>query len=148
MENVEIKDIIQHGEYKQLFLLLNREPIFTYDKSNDWLIAEDTGFFSFYHFGQPTKHFKAFAGRVFDIPLKTGECIVASGQWWDAVPTEYRNKVLSLGYGTLESLSECYVFCHTYVSKEVVEKWLAENSVSNNYNLYNKRHPDYGIRIV
>ena len=148
MNPIEIKDIIKHGTYNQHFLLLNRKPVFTYDKTDNWLIAEDAGFFSFYHFDRPSKNFKAFAGRVFDIPLKNGEIINANGQWWDAVPLEYKDKILSLGYGTIDSLSGCYVFCHIYVSKEIVEKWLVENSVSNNYNLYNKKHSDYGKRII
>ena len=128
-----IIDIIQpRNKWKQTFLVLNRKPDFVYDKIDNWLIAEDNGFFSFYYFEKPAGRFKAFAGREFDIPLNTGEILKATGQWWDGVPKEYQNKVTSTGYGTVESLSKCYVFCHTYIANGMIEEWLSKNEASNN----------------
>lgn len=144
-----IIDIIQPcNKWKQTFIILNRKPEFVYDKIDNWLIAEDNGFFSFYYFEKPVGRSKAFAGREFDIPLKTGEIIKATGQWWDGVPEEYKHKVKSVGYGTVDSLSRCYVFCHVYIANDTIDTWLAEQEASNNYNLYREKHGDYGKRVI
>lgn len=145
-----ITDVIIHKNkmFTQTFLLLNRKPIFKFEKKDNWLISEDNGFFQFYSYEKPVGRFKAFGGSEFDIHLKNGEVIKANGQWWDAVPKDFQDKVKSYGYGTIDTLSKCYVFCSTYVQKGIVEKWLEENEPSNNYNKYNQKHPDYGKHTI
>ena len=140
-----ISDVIIHTDkmFTQTFLLLNRKPVFAFEESDKWLIAEDNGFFKFYYYEKPVDRSKAFGGHVFDIPLKNGDVIKASGQWWGAVPKNYVSEVDSYGYGTIDSLSECYVFGSVYVQKGMVEKWLEENEPSNNYNKYNHHHADH-----
>lgn len=140
-----ISDIIIHRNkmFTQTFLLLNRKPVFAFFERDKWLIAEDNGFFKFYYYEKPVGRFKAFGGSEFDIPMKNGKVIKANGQWWDAVPKDYISKVDSYGYGTIDTLSKCYVFGSVYVQKGMVEKWLEENEPSNNYNKYNHCHADY-----
>lgn len=45
MEKLEIIDIIDHrNKYSvQRFVVLNRSPIFVYEREGKWLIAEDSG---------------------------------------------------------------------------------------------------------
>ena len=89
--SIRIIDMIDHrNKYgTQQYLVLNREPVFLYERKCDWLIAEDCGFFDFYHYKRPSGSFYAFAGRKFDIPLKDGSVEKAYGQWWHGIPSDY-----------------------------------------------------------
>ena len=150
MEPLKIIDVINHQNkhFMQQFLVLNHEPQYLYERKEIWLIGEDSGFFSFYKYDRPSVGFFAFAGRKFDIPLKNGSIEKAYGQWWDATPDDYYGLIYETGYGTLDSLSKCNVFCSVRVDRLIVDKWLAENKPSNNYNRYDKRHADFGKQII
>ena len=71
---IKIIDIIHHkNKYStQVFHILNRMPEFLYEREGSWLVGEDQGFFSFYKHKTPSKAFRAFAGREFEIPLVNG----------------------------------------------------------------------------
>lgn len=148
--SIKILDVIKHrNKYAvQTFVVLNRRPDYKYERKGDWLIGEDSGFFSFYRY-KVDRHAKAFAGREFDIRLKNGEVIKASGQWWDDVPESYvRGLIYHLGVGTPEELAKCNVFCASNIDQVMVNDWLKNNKASNNYHKYDKRHPDFGKHII
>lgn len=147
----EIIDIIKHrNKYgTQIFLVVDTPVSIKYERAGDLLVGEDSGFFNFYIKRQPTKHFQAFAGREFDIPLANGGVEKAHGQWWDHLPSDYEGLVYSLGVSSLCELEKCYVFYSTKVDKKLVDEWLSKNDASNNYRKYDKTSNDYGKhRIV
>ena len=131
-----IKDIILHGS--QISLVLDEYPVFKYERKGDWLIAEDRGFYSFFGYASPSRHFKAFGGREFDIPLINGEIVKANGQWWDSMPDGY-DHVIMVGISTLERLSRCYVFNSGRVDRALVDEWLKTNEPSRDYRKYEKK---------
>lgn len=139
---MRIIDMIQHGNYNQISLIVDREPAFKFEHFRDpastkqWIIAEDSGFYKFYFFEEPTDRWKAFGGRIFDIPMKSGDVLQARGQWWDGVPPQYTDTVVSVGYATCESLKRCYIFMHVYISKELIESCMANINVKHDYNCY------------
>ena len=145
MEPLKIIDIIDHKSklFTQRFLVLNRKLHFEYEKVGKWLIAEDNGFFSFYYYEKPCGRFKAFGGSEFDINLKNGEVIKATGQYWSGIPETHAKKVIGLGYGTVDGLASCNVFYSTNVNPAIIGEWLEHNTPSNNYNKYAPRHSDY-----
>lgn len=150
MEKLKIIDIIDHkNKYDiQRFVVLNKKPVYIYERKNGWLIAEDSGFFNFYRYDTPSGRFYAFCGRKFDIPLIDGSVEKAYGQWWDGVPGDYQELTIHIGYGTPEGLAKCNVFCGASADPYIIEKWLSKNETSNNYNKYDKRHPDYGKQKI
>ena len=154
-DKIQIIDIIHHrNKYDtEEFIVLNRWPNFLYEKTGRYLWAEEDGFFNFYGHDSlgmtGPSHWKAFGGRKFNIPMKDGTTIEASGQWWDSTPPEWSGLVQSTGAATPEMLARCNVFCCLYVDPYLIDKWLGKGRritqvPSNNYNRYDKRHPDFG----
>jgi hypothetical protein len=143
---MNIKDVIHHrNKYgTQEFVVIDRTPDFLYEKEGDYLIGEDSGLFNFYKHIPPSNGFEAFAGRKFDINLKNGDVVKASGQWWDARPDSYDDLVYKMGVSSLCELDECHVFFSRYIDKKMVDDWIEDNEPSNNYHKYDKRHSDYG----
>lgn len=147
MEPIKILDVIVHRnkDYNQLFIVIDRKPEYKYERRDNWLIAEDYGFFSFYRYNRPSKGFYAFAGRKFDIPMIDGTIEKAYGQWWDGVPKEYQGSLVSCGVSTLEEVKSCYVFYGgRCFDKGLLDTWLSENEPSNNYEKYDKRSKAFG----
>ncbi len=145
MEKLEIIDIIDHqNKYSvQRFIVVNREPNYLYERKGNWLLAEDSGLFSFYYYERPSKGFYAFAGREFNIPMINGSIKKAYGQWWDRVPSDYQGLIDHVGCGTPETLARCYVFSGCSIDSVIITIWLSKNEPSNNYYKYDKRNPDY-----
>lgn len=127
-----------YGEQK--YYIVDKMPSFLYERKGDFLIAEDSGFFNFYKFKSPSRAFGAFAGRKFDIKLKDGTTIEASGEWWDYVPPDYMGLVKNIGIGTIEELNKCNVFMSVYVDTELIKHTI---NPSNNYFKYDVNHKDY-----
>ena len=100
----KIIDVIIHGKYKQISVVLDSMPVFLYERKGNRLEAEDDGFYNSYGFETPSKRWKAFAGRKFDIPLKDGTVEKAFGQWWDVDPKDLREETVNVGIGTIEML--------------------------------------------
>jgi hypothetical protein len=139
---IKVIDIIHHQNvyYKQIFYIIDRAPVFLYERNGIWLTAEDSGFFNFYYHENPTQYSKAFAGRKFTIPLKDGSCIEANGQWWSGLKPDYNNLLISVSAETPENLGQCNVFRGMWADPHVLH---CDISPSNNYNKYDKKHPDY-----
>lgn len=87
-------------------LVLNRDPKFLYEGDGQALIARDGPFVAVYRYERPCGRFKAFAGREFDIPLKNGKLVHATGQWWDAS----LKGLVKATYNTKARLLNCYVY--------------------------------------
>lgn len=105
--------------------VLNRHPKFLYERKGDLLIAKDGPFTDVYGYDPPVGRFKAFAGREFDIPMKDGTAIRATGQWWHIhIPEAGR----SYGISTVEQLLKCYVFSSAQLDAEWLEKARSEYS--------------------
>ncbi|MCK5609458.1 hypothetical protein KAR91_46725 [Candidatus Pacearchaeota archaeon] len=150
MEELKIIDIIDHrNKYGiQRFVVLNRSPVYVYERKGKWLIAEDSGFFNFFYYDNPSGRFYAFAGRKFEIPMKDGSIEKAYGQWWHGIPEDYQGLVAYTAYGIPEELSKCNVFASVSVDPLIIERWLSKNEPSNNYNKYDKRHSDFGVQEI
>lgn len=146
-EEIKILDIIQYkATYgTQTFLITNRCPKFLYEKRDNFLVAEDGGFFNFY---EKTRLSGAFCSREFEIPMLDGSSILADGHYWDYMPEDYYGLVNQQGYGTVAGLAVCNVFCSVYVDIELVENWFKSNSPSNNYDKYRTGHENYGKRTL
>jgi hypothetical protein len=148
---IDIIDIIDHrSEYStQRMLVIDRMPDFIYEKKGHRLLGHESGCFKFYAYEAPYRSSKAFAGAEFDIPMRGGGVIKASGQWWDVFLEEFRGLVYSCGINTIEGLSRCYVFIGgIHIDCEIVDTWLAANEPTNNYHKYNERHTDYGKHTI
>ena len=143
---IQIIDVIKHkNKYStQTMIVIDKHPEFKYKRVGDMLIAEDSGFFSFYKYKKPSKNWEAFAGREFDIHLDSGEIEKAYGQWWDHLPEDYSDLVYCFGTQTEEGLARCNVFHSSKVDKVLVDEWLADNEPSNNYHKYDTKNKDYG----
>ena len=76
------------------------------------------------------------AGQKFFIPLKTGEIIVAEGQWWDDVAPDYQELLVPASIGTPEGLSKCYVFCGGILVDPQILQQIEGIDPSNNYHKY------------
>lgn len=150
MEELKIIDIINHkNKYAtQRFMVLNRNPVYVYERKGKWLIAEDSGIFNFLFYEKPSGRFYAFAGRKFEIPMKDGSIESAFGQWWDGIPGDYEGLLYRIGCGTPENLSKCNVFCSSNIDPVIVDDWLSKNKPTNNYNKYDKRHADFGVQEI
>jgi hypothetical protein len=147
MEPIKILDVIAHRnkDYTQLFVVTDRKPVYRYERKGNWLIAEDSGFFSFYKYSRPSHGFQAFAGSKFDILMVGGTVEEAHGQWWGDIPEDYQSFLVSPGVATLKELGNCYVFYSgRHFEREILDAWLSRNEPSNNYEKYDKRSKNFG----
>jgi hypothetical protein len=147
---ISIIDIIEHkNKYStQTFVVTDRNPVFVYERVGDLLIAEDSGFFSFFMYQRPFKNSEAFAGRKFVIPLVDGDDVSANGQWWDHFPQDYQDLVYKLGANSPAELGKCNVFTGSYIDIEIVDYWLKSNEPTNNYSKYDKRSNNYMVQTI
>ena len=148
---VKIIDIIKHKDKyggSRIIIVVDDPPSFKYERVGDLLVGEDSGFFNFYKHVKPSKHYQAFAGRKFDIPLKDGSIEKAHGQWWDHLPSDYYKLLYSVGVASIQQLNDCYVFRSMKVDREIVDDWLSKNDPSNNYYKYDKRSNNYGKQTI
>ncbi len=137
----EIKDVIIHGSYKQVSVVLDEMPKFLYERRGNCLFASDDGFYDCYYYDRPSKNWQAFAGRKFDIPMKDGSIERAYGQWWDGKHQENTTEPIThIGIATIEKLDSCYVFSSGNISIAKLEAWLEKNESSTEYYKYDKRH--------
>lgn len=150
LKPIKIVDIIHHkNKYTtQEMLVLDRMPVFLYERKGRYLIAEDSGFFNFYGYEACSPGWEAFGGSKFDIPLIDGTIIKAFGQWWDSMPKDYRGLLCSPGISTADRLAKCNVFNGGNVDPEIRDAWLANNEPSNNYHRYDSRHKDFGKHTI
>lgn len=139
-----IIDVIIHGKYEQVFVVLDRMPKFTYERRGNCLVAEDDGCYNTYYYERPTsERFRAFAGRKFDIPMKDGTVEKASGQWWDGKHHEAATEpIVDVGINTIAGLHSCYVFMSGHISKAKFDDWMSHNKPATNYNKYDKRRTE------
>ena len=146
-----IKDIILHKNkyYTQVCVIINRLPEFKYEYDNTgaWLLAEDSGFFSFYHQRKETFD-QAFCGRPFNIPLVDEGVVKAQGSWWDNTPDDYDMLLYHCGSNTVEQLGKCYVFTSSKIDKQLIDDWLDNHTPSNNYHKYDKRSKEYMKHLI
>lgn len=139
-----IIDVIRHstkfaGGLTQGFIVLDKMPEFIYERRGNCLVAADDGFYDCLHYDKPSKNWKAFAGREFDLKMKDGTIEHAYGQWWSGKHQENAPElIISLGMNTIEELHKCYVFCSGHVSKAKYDAWLSCNTPSDNYYKYDK----------
>ena len=138
-----IVDVIIHGPYYQISVVIDVNPKMVYERKRNLLVAEDDGFWDCLAFETPSKNWQAFGGRKFDILMKDGSVEHAHGQWWAywatgiaPYPTE------SLGIATLEDLRKCYVFCSGIISTAKLDDWLSKNTPSTDYYKYDRQHED------
>ena len=137
-----IIDVILHTNkyFTQTFAVINESPKFLYERKGNCLVASDDGFYSTYFYDAPSKNWRAFAGRTFDIPMKDGTIIKANGQWWDGQHQQNAPEpIVDIGAATIKELEKCYVFCSGHTSKAKFDKWMAENEPSTDYWKYDLR---------
>lgn len=135
-----------------LYVVVDKMPDFLFERKTEpdgrFLVGENSGFFIFYKYGEPSRHFQAFGGRKFDIPLLDGGVVKASGEWWDSTPDSYHGMLYSIGIGTPSELGSCNVYTAIHADAMMIDEFIAKNELSNNYNKYDKRHSDYGKHII
>jgi hypothetical protein len=139
----KIVDIIIHKKsyFEQTFLVLDRMPDLKFYREGDKLLATDGRFYRAYGYDTPSKHWQAFAGAKFDIPLVDGTVAHAYGQWWQVSHPVVEGVVMSRpGISTIEALGRCNVFSGGYqVDQRIINEWLIENTPSSDYDKYRKR---------
>jgi len=120
-----VVNVTKNGDV-QKFIVIDRMPKFVYEREGNYLLAEDSGFYSCFGY-QRSQWDKAFGGRKFDILLKNGEVEKADGQWWHShYPKWDALKLSSPGIGTVEDLKKCYVFCSGLVLTEKLNECKSE----------------------
>lgn len=109
-------------------LVVRDDIYFEYEKYGDIIIGidETDTFLVVYVYDWPSKGFKAFGGREFDIELKDGEIIHCNGQWWygganKAIEVLGRD-IISVAVGSVNELTETYVFNSMYMFKDKLEE--------------------------
>jgi hypothetical protein len=149
----EIVDVIIHschGAYKgfkQTFVVIDRPLHFFYEHKGNCLVASDNGWYSSFYYERPVKNWQAFGGRKFDIPMKDGTVIRATGEWWDGKHQENApEEIASVGMATIDQLNTCYVFSSGYVSKVKLDTWLNENAPCTVYDWYDTRRIEQELR--
>lgn len=140
IEHVILQKYPEIGLPDHYYLILDRYPNFAYEKKDNLLIAEDSGFYSTLVYEAGSRD--AFAGRKFSIHLKSGEVLEASGSYWSAGQQHIPEPWIAVGIGTLEGLKECYVYTSGYVSQYKLNKWLESNTPSDSYWDYKKQIKD------
>lgn len=138
MPNIQ-EVIIHRTNYgEQHFLILDQMPNFLFERKNNFIFAEDDGFFECYSEVIGTSG--AFAGRKFDIPMKDGSVVWAKGQIWNAGHSENAPYPIKyVGISTLDRLHSCYVFQSGYVNVDKLNSHLAKNEPTYDYYKYDKR---------
>lgn len=127
---------------KRVFVVVDKMPELVYERHPDRiLVGHDDGFWSALKHGRPSKNNQAFGGHKFDIPMKDGTIIHASGEWWDSGYEAITERIGSVGVGTLDGLATCYVFVGYHISMAKLEAWLEDNEPSDDYWKYNPNPP-------
>lgn len=141
MEKIKIIQIVVEGDRK--FYVLNRLPEFVYHKvSNMSIVGKDEGIYETFGYEKPSRNWKAFSGREFDLVLDDGSIEHCYGQWWDTINSDMKdyvpiNNIISFAYSSINKLKDSYVF---YGGK--VDKLWLDNLISE-YNATNKDHLEY-----
>ena len=66
-------------------IVVNKRPTLVYRRvGRNVIYGTDGLFYQCYKYEKPSKNWKAFAGRKFEITLEDGEIVKCKGQWWDA----------------------------------------------------------------
>lgn len=131
----KILDVIIHGQFKQVSVLVDRVPDFKYKRVGDWLLASNDGWYDSLQIVPRSKW--AFGGRKFDIPMEDGTQFHCHGQVWAAFLKEHAQEpTCSVGVATREQLDKCYVFMGGRVSATKLTDWLAENEPKCDYYFY------------
>lgn len=152
MQKIKVIDVIKHkNQYGyQIFFVVNKYPNFTYERKTvngtDWLVATD-GIFKNFYYKQFDRYANAFAGRRFKIQTVNG-IEEAHGQWWDGIMPNSR--CTSVGISTIDDLSYCNVFSSIKITVKEYLRILRQFKFcySNNYNLYNKKSKQFGLRQI
>lgn len=96
--------------------VLNEAPRITYERYGNYLFGLDEYgvFANSYKYDKPCKHWKAFAGREFEIPMSDGTTIKANGQWWDGGTGQFTEtigcEIVRVIARDIAALKKCYVF--------------------------------------
>ena len=111
-------------------VVFNRMPEYKYTREGDLLYAVDGPFVSCYKYDRPSKAFRAFGGREFDLEMVDGTVTHCNGQWWDGGSNKLQSilgfDLDHLTMGTVERLKNCYVFMGTSCNKIEMDKMIAE----------------------
>ncbi|MGK0207576.1 MAG: hypothetical protein ACI8ZA_001572, partial [Gammaproteobacteria bacterium] len=111
-------------------VVFNKRPNYVYERKGDLLYAIDGPFVSCFQYEEPSRAFKAFAGRSFDLPMKDGTTTKCNGQWWDKglnkLSAMLEINLQHLTMGTVEKLKQCYVFSGTSCNADVINKMISE----------------------
>jgi len=111
-EQFKIMAIVKINNSKSL--VLDRRPEFIYEREGNIIFANDNGIYNCFGYQTPSKAFRAFAGRKFNLPMKDGSFTKCNGQWWDSGINKLEElkgiKIARLSFGTIEELKKCYVY--------------------------------------
>lgn len=131
----QIKDVIIHGPFKQVSVIVDAMPMFVYERRGNYLFAADGGWYDCYEIEPGSKG--AFGGREFDIPMRDGTVIHAFGQIWSSgVSKNAPEPIASVGVASIEALDRCYCFFGGNVSRAKLDVWLSSNQPSSDYSKY------------
>lgn len=119
-DNLKIVALVEVA--KREALVLNRPLKMLYEFSGRDLIGSDGPFRNALRYEAPQGHFKAFAGREFDIPLKDGRTVRANGQYWSAGLDGFTETA----YGTVDGLKKCYVYTGALVDPTALQELRSE----------------------
>lgn len=126
MDSLKIVAVVRmNGSYA---VVLNRPLRFdTYSSTGKVVYSEDSGFFSRYRYEGGSR---AFAGRHFKLQMDDGSVLECKGDWWDGGTGELEflisKSLQSVSVGTVEGLTNCYVFSSGLVDEVVLNRLLGK----------------------
>lgn len=138
MSSPKIVEVIIHGPYKQISIIVDVAPNLIYKRIDNWFFANDGGWYGCLKLVPGSKD--AFGGSKFSLPMEDGTAFECSGQVWSEWNAELcSEETRRVGVATMEQLANCYVFASGRVSLSQLEAWLANNEASTDYWKYDKR---------
>ena len=127
---IRIEAIVKHKS-GQVFFVFNRKVEFIHTQfDRETIIGEDEKIYNFYLYESPSKNWKAFGGREFDLKMSDGSTTHCFGQWWDGLSKTARlmfdGTLSNIAYSDIEDVKKCYVYCGGRCDTNWINKLLSE----------------------
>lgn len=126
MDSLKIVAVVRMND--SYAVVLNRALSFeAYSSTGKIVYSEDSGFFSRFRYEGGSR---AFAGRHFNLQMDDGSILECKGDWWDGGTGELEflisKSLKSVPVGTIEGLTNCYVFSSGLVDEAVLNGLLGK----------------------
>lgn len=127
---MEVKAIVDCNATKAV--VLKEELDYEYERYGSIIVGLDsTGTFAkvYLYNNRLASGERAFGGRKFKLPLKSGEVVECKGEWWFGVNARVEEivggELIEVAYGVEKSLKGCYVYTAAYAVASKLDEIIA-----------------------